>query len=219
MSPQQHTAIACALFAVFLALGVVVMPYASDLSAAEEIVNAALAGPGRMRLAGMLIAVGFGFGAAALPGLWRRLADAGQGRIAWHAIPFITVGGAFLLLVGGAVQLGAPAMVDAADDATAEEVLSSMARPVEGGYAFGSLLFAIGWIAMGEALRRAAIYPRVPTLVILGALAVFGLAHFFPAGWGLYLHAAAGLVAFGLLAYYLWTEEAAARPRQIASPL
>ena len=212
MSARKPIAVSLVLFAGLLALGIFITPYADDWTARADIVEAALDGPGRMQLGGLLIAVSFGFGVTAMTGLRRLLHEVGDDTWSLYAVPLISVGSMLLISAGGAIYLGAPAMVQAADEGTAEEVLSELATPVEVGYLVGSLLFGAGWVLMMLALRRTGAYPRLVMTVAVAAVAVFALLHFVPTGWALWAHAVTGLFGFGIVAWLLWADATSGPP-------
>ncbi|MDP8927648.1 MAG: hypothetical protein M3O70_03480, partial [Actinomycetota bacterium] len=131
-------------------------------------------------------------------------------------VPFVVIGSTLFAVLPGmefAALAAAETGADLADIAAAQAAIQEWFVAV---LAIGGLTFAIGVLVFIRGITTTRVLSPPATAVVVGALAVMALSRLVPlAAAQFYLQSAAGILAFGPLAYHIWRRPT---PRTTAQP-
>lgn len=216
--PSYYQAIIVAFAPAALAVALVAHPYLPGRLPNDEAVAAAVAAAGTTRwgLVHVAAAVASGLVLLAFLAIRDHLRDAGDQQASALGVPFVVIGITLYAMLPGmefAALAAAETGTDLADIAAAQAAVQEWFVPV---LMISGLTFAIGVLGFVRGITTTRVLSPPTTAVVAGALVVMALSRLVPlAASQFYVQSAAGILAFGPLAYHIWRR---ATPGPAAQP-
>jgi hypothetical protein len=168
-------------------------PLPGRLPDSAGIADAASAGITRWGLSHVAAALASGAVALAFVAVRGYLRERGDGSASAVGLGLVLIGSVLFAVLPGMEFAVVAAYETGADLVETQAALESWFVPILVG---GAVAFAFGTVLFAVAVARAAIFARLPTIIVTGALVVFGLSRIVPVGVvQFYVQSVAALVA------------------------
>jgi hypothetical protein len=168
-------------------------PLPGRLPDSAGVADAASADITRWGLSHVAAALAFGAVAVAFVAVRGYLRERGDGSASAVGLGLVLIGSTLYAMLPGMEFAVVAAHETGADLATTQAALESWFVPV---LVVGAVTFAFGTVLFAVAIARAAPFARFPTIIVAGALVVFGLSRIVPVGVvQFYVQSVAALVA------------------------
>jgi hypothetical protein len=186
-------------------------PLPGRLPDSAGVAEAASAGITRWGLSHLAAALASGAVAVAFVAVRGHLRERGDGSASAVGLGLVLIGSTLYAMLPGMEFAVVAAHETGADLAETQTALESWFVPI---LVVGAVTFAFGTVLFAVAVARAASFARLPTIVVAGALVVFGLSRVVPVGVvQFYVQSVAALVALLPLAVAIGTARQGAGTR------
>jgi hypothetical protein len=213
-APARLGAAVVAIAPALLLVGFLYHPYLATPDEAD-VAAAAAADTTRWGLAHLAVGVGYGLAALAFLAIRSYLHEAGEERWSAPALPCAVLGGALFAILPGMEFAPLAAAETGGDVEAAQGALLPWFVPV---FLTAAVSLALGVIGFALAIARGAVLSPPLARLVVGALVVMAVARFVPLGVAQYVTGVAGVVALWPLAYTIWRQPAsrsAGQPRPL----
>lgn len=186
-------------------------PLPGRLPDSAGVAEAASAGITRWGLSHVAAALASGAVAVAFVAVRGHLRERGDGSASAVGLGLVLIGSTLYAVLPGMEFAVVAAHETGADLAETQAALESWFVPI---LVVGAVTFAFGTVLFAVAVARAASFARLPTIIVAGALVVFGLSRVVPVGVvQFYVQSVAALVALLPLAIAIGTARQGAGTR------
>jgi len=186
-------------------------PLPGRLPDSAGVAEAASAGITRWGLSHVAAALASGAVAVAFVAVRGHLRERGDGSASAVGLGLVLIGSTLYAMLPGMEFAVVAAHQTGADLAETQTALESWSVPI---LLVGAVTFASGTVLFAVAVARAASFTRLPTIIVAGALVVFGLSRVVPVGVvQFYVQSVAALVALLPLAVAIGTARQGAGTR------
>jgi hypothetical protein len=186
-------------------------PLPGRLPDSAGVAEAASAGITRWGLSHVAAALASGAVAVAFVAVRGHLRERGDGSASAVGLGLVLIGSTLYAMLPGMEFAVVAAHETGADLAETQTALESWSVPI---LLVGAVTFASGTVLFAVAVARAASFTRLPTIIVAGALVVFGLSRVVPVGVvQFYVQSVAALVALLPLAVAIGTARQGAGTR------
>ena len=176
-------------------------PYITPPTDPAAIAAAAAANPARWGLSHLAIAIGYGLIILAFVAVRSYLREMGEERWSVFAIPFVVLGSTLFVVLTGMEFTLLAAVKTGTDARAAQTALMPWFVPI---LLIGGVSFALGVLSFALGIAHSGVLSPRLTRLVVGALVVMAGARFVPLAAGPLVLAAAGILAFWLLASQMW---------------
>lgn len=200
---QRLRALVMVLAPLLLLVGFVYHPYISDYTDFDAIANKVSDDPERWLWSNIILV--FAIALLMLSGITARrlLAQAGEDRWSFAALPLVVVG---IVALATCTGLDAALGIVANAGGDVEATIDAGQPWVNSGYGAAIIFSGLGWLAFAVAVYRGELLAGNQAIVVAIGFVVLAVSMLIPFGWATYLYIIGSAGAFWPIALHVWQE-------------